>query len=948
MTVGGSPVVVDTRKATALLAYLAVSGEPHRRDALAGLLWPDADGPRAAGALRRTLSAIRTAVGPERLVTDRSSVGLAPDHLAVDVAESRAILESCAGHGHARTQTCSACIDPLLQIVQLHRGTFLEGFALRDSAEFDDWQFFTAEELNRELAGVLERLVAALVAEGRVGDAVAPARRRLALDALHEPAHRELIRLYAWNGEHSAALRQYRECVRVLDRELGVPPLQETTAVYEEVLEHRLQPPVARPALVVAPPPMEAVPTVAAPFVGRQDARAEMLAAIEHAGTSGTVIVIEGEAGIGKTRLIDEVLSDPSIAQRHTVTARCYEGESGLAYGVLVEALRAAREVRGDDWVDALPADVAGEVSRLLPEIAARRADLGPLPSLDGPGARSRFVDALGRALATAVENTLAGLVVIEDLQWVDDASLEVLVHLARRVAQRELALVLSWRSELVDRHHALRRLATDSRRDGHLLTVELPRLDDAAVVEALAGFGLDDPDLTARVTDEAEGLPLLVVEYARALAEDPASVDGPLPGGARDVLTSRLDSVSEAAGQVLVTAAVIGRSFELDVLTDASGRTDEEVTAAIEELLARNLVTEVADHGGDRRGIVTYDFTHDQLRRLAYDGAALARRRLLHRRVATALEARARRSSVDALAGVIAGHWAGAGDDSAAAQWQARAGGYAASLLAVGEAITHYQTALALGHPDVAEIHERLGDLWTLQGGYGQAVTAYESAAALGDAAAAARLEHKLGVVNQRLGRWDLAERHYERALSSLTPRGEAELRSRIVADRGLNAYRRGDHDAAQELAEEASSTAATAGDAASEAQAENLLGLLARSRNDLAEARRHLRRSLDISRALGDAAAETSALNNLSLAVGAAGDADEALRLANLALERSASVGDRHREAALHNNVADLLRSQGFAEESMTHLKQAVSIFAEVGEPGVLSPEVWKLVDW
>ena len=952
MTVDGAPVVVDTRKATALLAYLAVSGQPHRREALAGLLWPDADGPRAAGALRRTLSAIRTAVGAERLDADRASVGLGGDDLVVDVVQARQILASCSEHGHPLNQTCSSCIEPLLQVAGLHRGIFLEGFALRDSAEFDDWQFFTAEELSRELAGVLERLVGALAAEGRVAEAIPAARRRLALDPLHEPAHRELIRLYAWNDEHSAALRQYRECVRVLDRELGVPPLQETTAVYEEVLEHRLQPPTPRPAHVIAAPPPEeragAAPAVTVPFVGRAEDTAHILQGVAQAETHGVVVAVEGEAGIGKTRLINEVLADDTLHNRHTVTARCYEGESGLAYGVFVDALRAAQEVRGDDWVAALPDDIAGEVSRLLPEVATQRPDLGPLPSLDGPGARSRFIDALGRALASAVENAAAGVVVFEDLQWVDDASLEVLVHLARRIAQRRLALVLSWRSELVDRGHALRRLASDARRDERLIPVILGRLDEQAVTEALAGFGLDDPDVAARVSAETEGLPLLVVEYAHALAEDPGSLDGPMPGGARDVLASRLDTVSEAASQVLVTAAVIGRSFELDVLTDASGRTDEEVAAAIEELLARNLVAEVTDSAGDRRSAVTYDFTHDQLRRLAYDTAALARRRLLHRRVAAALEARVRRSGGGALAGVIAGHWAGAGDDVVAATWEARAAEYAASLLALPEAITHYSTALALGHPDVAGLHERLGDLWTLQGNYGQAVTAFESAAALVDAGETAGLEHKLGVVNHRLGRWDLADRHYERALALLESRSQPDLRSRVIADRGLNAYRRGDHAAAQTLAEQASATAATAGDAASEAQAENLLGLLARSRNDLVEARRHLRRSLDMARALGDAAAETSALNNLALAVGAAGDTDEALRLAGQALERSAAVGDRHREAALHNNIADLLRAHGSDEEAMTHLKHAVAIFAEVGEPGVLSPEVWKLVDW
>lgn len=949
MTVDGAPVVVDTRKATALLAYLAVSGEPHRRDALAGLLWPDADGARAAGALRRTLSAIRTAVGPQYLVADRASVGLVLDDVTVDVATARSLLASCGEHGHPAGAACSACLKPLLEVAALHRGNFLEGFALRDSAAFDDWQFFTGEELTRELASTLEHLVTSLVDAGRIAEAIPAARRRLALDPLHEPAHRELIRLYAWNDEHSAALRQYRECVRILDRELGVAPLQETTAVYEGVLEQRLQPPVvsadAAPQPVTSPAPADRAEQPS-PFVGRADTQAELLQTIREQGDSGIVVVVEGEAGIGKTRLVAEVLERVGADGDPALVARSYPGEAGLAYGVIVEALIAAMERRGDAWLDALEPDVAGEVSRLLPQLSARRRDVPVPPSLDGPGARTRFVEALGRALATSVEATAPGILVFEDLHWADEASAEVLAHLARRIRGRSLVLILTWRSELVERGHPLRRLAADLRRDEVLTAVALERLSPPAVAEALGAFGLTDAGLADRVSAETEGLPLLVVEYARALVDDSTALDGPLPGGARDVLLARLDGVGEAASQILATAAVIGRSFDLDVVTEASGRTDDEVAGAVDELLARRLVAEIAD-GGAGPGHGAYDFTHAQLRRLAYDNATLARRRLLHRRVAAALENRTRRRVDDASAAVIAGHWAAAGDDAAAAQWEARAGAYAGSLLAAAEAITHFRTALALGHPAVAEIHERLGDLQTLEGRYTEAVASYESAAASAEVAAAARLEHKLGVVLHRNGRLDLAERHLERALVLVGPAPSA-LRGRIIADRGLNAYRRGDLDGATALAEQAATAAADAADAANLAQAANLLGLLARARGDLAEAREHLEHSLTLARDLNDAAAETSALNNLALAVSASGDADEALRLAGAALERSAAVGDRHREAALHNNIADLLRSRGDTDQAMAHLKQAVAIFAEVGEPGVLTPEVWQLVDW
>src|SRR5687767_4096716 len=116
MTVDGAPLVVDTRKATALLAYLAVTGQPHRRDALAALFWPDADTARAGGALRRTLSALRSAIGAERLHADRASVGLDPAGMALDVAEARRLLRTTEEHGHPAGTSCARCIEPLSQV----------------------------------------------------------------------------------------------------------------------------------------------------------------------------------------------------------------------------------------------------------------------------------------------------------------------------------------------------------------------------------------------------------------------------------------------------------------------------------------------------------------------------------------------------------------------------------------------------------------------------------------------------------------------------------------------------------------------------------------------------------------------------------------------------------------------------------------------------------------
>ena len=209
---GGEPVEPDTRKAIALLAYLAVTGQAQGRDRLAVLLWPEADTERARGALRRTLSALRGVVGAEHLRTDGLKVALDLGGTDCDVVRFRSLLAE----------------GRLADAARAYSGELLSGFTLRDCVEFEEWQAREAEALRRELAGALERLAHE---EADPARAIAYAGRWLALDPMHEPAHRALIRLHGRAGDRAAAMRQYRECVRVLDRELGVAPLPETAAL---------------------------------------------------------------------------------------------------------------------------------------------------------------------------------------------------------------------------------------------------------------------------------------------------------------------------------------------------------------------------------------------------------------------------------------------------------------------------------------------------------------------------------------------------------------------------------------------------------------------------------------------------------------------------------------------------------------------------------------------
>jgi len=236
----GVPLGFDTRKNIALIVYLAVTGESHSREALITLLWPELEPSRARAGLRRNLSTLKKALGGEWLVVEREIVGTDPSaDLWLDVDQFRSLLRAWQDHGHPEANVCPECLDALAEAVDVCRGDFLEGFSLRDSANFDEWQFFQTESLRQELASALERLVHGHSGQGAYRSAIPYARRWLALDPLHEPVHRHLMRLYAWTGRRAAALRQYGQCERVLQEELGMPPEEETTQVYEAIKERR-------------------------------------------------------------------------------------------------------------------------------------------------------------------------------------------------------------------------------------------------------------------------------------------------------------------------------------------------------------------------------------------------------------------------------------------------------------------------------------------------------------------------------------------------------------------------------------------------------------------------------------------------------------------------------------------------------------------------------------
>lgn len=945
-------IELDTRKAIALAAYLALTQTAHQRDELAAFFYPEADSPRARAALRRTLSSLKTALGESVLEVERETIALNLERVRVDVIEFRELSR--------RKDEAS-----LARAAQLYRGDFLAGFTLRDSPAFDEWQFFETESLRKQLAAVLEPLVGFRQAQRAYKHAIEYARRWLALDPLHEPAHRDLMLLYARDGQRAAALRQYHECVRQLEQELGVAPLPETTELYHAIQENRLPP--ETPALkeghreAVQPPPFAPI-LPPYPLVGRARELELILGTFERVSDSGQLVVIQGEAGIGKTRLAQEAIETLAGRGLSILSARSYAEQHALAYAPFVQALREA--LNGPlpaEPLASLAPTILADAARLVPEIAPELSV--PLP--DGPGAQSHFFEAVSQViLALTRTGTMTpregnpardtpgtkpapttrpsqGVLFLDDAQWLDDASLDLLAYLVRRLKTAPLMILVTWRGEEVGGDHPLRRMYADALREERAQLIRLWHLerDQAeALIQVAAQRGAPiDARLGERLYRESEGQPFFLIETLKLLErEGHLPADGALPASVRALLQSRVARAGEAARQLLSTAAVIGHSFDFEILRAASGRSEDEAIEGLEELEANGLIVPVAGSG-----MPQYDFTHEKLRVLVYEETSLARRRLLHRRIAETMTQRPH-TNLDASAARIAQHYRAGGDEPRAAEFYKRAGDYARSVFANREALENYTAALALGFPDAAALHTRIGDVETLLGAYDVALTAYETSAAFGAAGA----EANIGRVYLRRGEWERAAQHLQNALKGTE---ESAVQARLYAELALAEHHSRHAADALRNAEHALKLAKKGKDQQALAQGHNILGILARTRGEWDVARMHLEASLTLAETMHDVGAHAAALNNLSLVYHATHDEPRALELAQRALELVTRAGDRHRQAALHNHLADLYHALGRDQDSMAHLKQAVAIYAEIGgEAGAWQPEIWKLEEW
>ncbi len=305
--IDSAPVEVSSRKPAALLAHLAVGGQPVSRDSLATMFWPDQDQSRARAYLRNALYMLTQAGFAPWMDVGRESVSMAPPY-SLDTAEFEQCIQAARQHDHAADAACEACAAQLEQAAALYRGDFMDGFSLPDCPEYDSWQFYQSDRLRRLLDDSLEKLVRFYDRRSDWERAAAHARRWASLDPLNEGAQRWLMRLYAQSGKRALALKQYDLLSSTLEKELGAAPEAETSDLYQQIQAQRSAesaPPAAAPA-VKFERPRHNLPAELTSFIGREREIAEIEAVLRPDGSgapSARLLTLTGPGGSGKTRL---------------------------------------------------------------------------------------------------------------------------------------------------------------------------------------------------------------------------------------------------------------------------------------------------------------------------------------------------------------------------------------------------------------------------------------------------------------------------------------------------------------------------------------------------------------------------------------------------------------------------------------------------------------------
>ena len=877
----GRPAHIRRRKATALLTYLAVTRQRHTRETLVTLLWPEYGSSEGRADLSRQLSTLRNALGARYFQSDRESVALDEEtDLWVDVLQFRRLLQACreTANGGAGDD----CRQWLAQAAGLYQADFLAGFTLPGSPAFDEWQLLQSEDLRREFAWVLDSMVHIDEARNDLLQAIVHARRRVSLDPLHEPAQRRLIGLYARNGQRAEAHRQYRACVQTLAGELGVEPHPETKQLYEQIRQDRRAGPLPPDFLAALPERRAGQPA----FVSRDRELSRLHEYLDATlRGNGRVAFVTGGAGRGKTSLLQEFARRAQETQPDLIVA----GSQGTAIAGAGDPFLPFREVLDLLGGNVAAPSAAGQMSAeqarrlwaLLPQTTQAIVEHGPqlldvfisarkLLARAAAAARpdARWVDdlrvevirrqnapgALQQATLMAqfsnvlhhLASTHPLLITLDDLQWIDAASVGLLFHLGRRLRDSRILIVGAYRPDelapargaephpLVQVLDEFKRfygdvfidLATADRQTGPAfvdayLDTEPNRLD-AAFRQSLLQLTGGHPLFTVELLRDMQSRGDLLRDGAGRWCASPELDWQALPARVEAVIARRIEPLDDEAQAILTVASVQGRLFTAEVLARVLHAEKQPLLHTLSQHLAqrRRLLLPQGEVEVGSRFLSNYQFAHDLFQQYLYRRLDPGQRRRLHGAVAAAL-AELYAADPERIVTQLAHHYAAAGNWLEAVPQLVRAGDLARQKAALLDAAAHYASALqhwpqsdAVGQ---AHALRKFGECQWMLGRHSQAVESLQAAHDLfrqaGNREGAGAAQRLLGRVYWESGRPHQANQSYERALDLLE--GETDSEEVGWALAGMSSYymQLGDYDQSIPLGERALAIARSLG---------------------------------------------------------------------------------------------------------------------------------------
>ncbi len=767
----GQLLKFPTRKAQALLIYLVVERGVHDRADLSALFWPESSSANGRAALRVTLAQVRELVveNPDELPylnIEHDSLGF---NFASDfTCDVHVLLESyreLRNTDDMPAETQRSLLDQFHNTLKLYRGDFLEDFSLSDAPEFDDWASAQREACQRSIDAIFEWTVDLHLSRNEPSRALDLAERWVSLSGINEVAYQRLIQAHFMNGDRVRALQAYEAACDILQRELRVAPSPEITALAERI---RISTPQRRTSGRTSQRPPSAPMLLESAMVGRTDEFGKLIEIYTTACERRTqAVVLQGEAGAGKTRLADEFVRWALMQGANVVEGRAFETESSLSYQPLVDAFRkciaavnAPEDLLSDVWL--------AELSRLLPELRERYPDLPP-PTQDEATAHTRLLEAIAN-LGLALAERAPLLLFIDDIQWADSASLDVLHYAVRRwrASEAPIMLLLNLRSESLNVLSTLANWLADLGRIVSVVRLILNplKMDDILQLVRALSADVDGAEASTKAKPpasdsleqfsrwlfaETNGQPFYIIETLKALLEqgtlslkpdpngrwlfdftltrDKTALQSVIPTGVREVIRRRLNYLRPEAMTLIAAGAVLGQHFHFDQLCRVAALDENNGLSALEQTLTNRLLRESVAHV-DNSADSAYDFVHDKIREIVYDEMSEARRHIFHRRAFEILECH------QAAPAILAYHALAAALKEPAFRYSILAGDEAMRLFAVGDAILHYEQAHRLhGEPakiqgeteDLHHLYAQLGRAYELNNRFDQARSIYE-----------------------------------------------------------------------------------------------------------------------------------------------------------------------------------------------------------------------------